>query len=72
MRKSLIKKNSLFWMDSIIDKMIAYGLEAMNKPDAYAEIHRKTKFPQSVMVWLGACYDGVTRPVIIETGTINH
>ena len=40
--------------------------------DANGGIHRKTKFPQGVMVWLGACYDGVTRPVIIEKGTINH
>ena len=24
------------------------------------------------MVWVGACYEGVTRPVIIETCTINH
>ena len=24
------------------------------------------------MVWLGVCYTGVTRPVIIEGGTINH
>ena len=24
------------------------------------------------MVWLGAFYEGVTRPVIIEQGTINH
>jgi transposase len=40
--------------------------------DADGGIHRKTKFPQSIMVWLGACYSGVTRPVIIEEGTINH
>ncbi len=40
--------------------------------DANDGIHRKTKFPQSVIVWLGACYDGATHPVIIEKGTINH
>ncbi|CAF1182010.1 unnamed protein product [Didymodactylos carnosus] len=40
--------------------------------DENGGIHRKTKFPQGVMVWLGVCYDGVTRPVIIENGTINH
>ena len=40
--------------------------------DANGGIHRKTKFPQGVMVWLGTCYEGVTRPVIIEQGTINH
>ena len=24
------------------------------------------------MIWLGACYNGVTSPVIIENGAINH
>lgn len=24
------------------------------------------------MIWLGVCYSGVTRSVIIENGTINH
>lgn len=33
--------------------------------------HQKTKFPTGVMVWLGVCYFGATRPVIIEKGTIN-
>ncbi|CAF4306866.1 unnamed protein product, partial [Rotaria magnacalcarata] len=23
------------------------------------------------MVWLGVCYEGITRPVIIENGTID-
>ncbi|CAF1247066.1 unnamed protein product [Didymodactylos carnosus] len=40
--------------------------------DVNGGIHRKTKFPQGVMVWLDACYDGITRPIIIEQGTINH
>ena len=35
-------------------------------------VHGKSKYLQGVMVWLGVCYNGVTRPVIIEDGTINH
>ncbi|CAF3430856.1 unnamed protein product [Rotaria sp. Silwood2] len=34
-------------------------------------VHHKTKFPAGVMVWLGVCYRGITRPVIIENGTID-
>jgi transposase len=40
--------------------------------DAMGGTHRKTKFPHGVMIWLGVCYNGVTRPVIIEKGSINH
>ena len=40
--------------------------------DVSGGTHRKRKFPQCVMVWLGACYEDVTCPVIIENGTINH
>jgi hypothetical protein len=35
-------------------------------------VHQTRKFPQGVPIWLGVCYEGVTRPVIIEKGTINH
>jgi hypothetical protein len=30
------------------------------------------KFAQGIMIWLGVCYNGITRPVIIEKGYINH
>lgn len=30
--------------------------------------HQKTKFPTKVMVWLGASFNGLTRPVIINGG----
>ena len=35
-------------------------------------IRRKRKFPTKVMVWLGACSEGVTPLVIFEEGTLNH
>ncbi|CAF4345681.1 unnamed protein product [Didymodactylos carnosus] len=38
--------------------------------DDIGGIHRETQFSPGIMIWLGVCYQGVTRPVIIE-GTIN-
>lgn len=40
--------------------------------DERGGIHQKRKFPQSVMVWLGACSKGITPLVIFEQGTVNH
>ncbi|CAF4156370.1 unnamed protein product, partial [Rotaria magnacalcarata] len=42
-----------------------------DEADEKGAVHRKTKFPTGVMVWLGVCYEGITRPVIIENGTID-
>jgi transposase len=39
--------------------------------DAKGGVYRKTKFPAGVMVWLAVCDQGVTRPVVIEEGTID-
>lgn len=39
--------------------------------DKKGGVHRTTKFPAGVMVWLAVCDEGVTHPVIIEHGTIN-
>ena len=35
-------------------------------------IQRKRKFPQKVMVWLGACSKGLTPLVILDEGTVDH
>lgn len=35
-------------------------------------IKPKQKFPQKVMVWLGACTEGVTPLVILDKGTVDH
>ena len=40
--------------------------------DKNGRIYRKTKYLQGVMIWLGLCYVGVIRPVIIEKRTINR
>ncbi|CAF4448685.1 unnamed protein product [Didymodactylos carnosus] len=77
-RKSLVRK-ILFLDEKRFDTDGVYNRQndriyAPNREqaDENGGIHRKTKFPQGVMVWLGVCYDGVTRPVIIENGTKNH
>ncbi|CAF2133666.1 unnamed protein product, partial [Rotaria magnacalcarata] len=33
---------------------------------------QKRKFPQKVMVWLGACSKGLTPLVILDEGTVDH
>ena len=35
-------------------------------------IKQKRKVPSKVMVWLGACFKGVTRLVISDEGTVDH
>jgi hypothetical protein len=77
-RKSMTKKimfsdEKRFDVDGVYnrqnDRIYAPNREQADKDGG---IHQKTKFPQGVMVWLGVCYEGVTSPVIIEKGTINH
>ena len=34
--------------------------------------HQKWKFPIKVMVWIGACSQGLTPLIILDIGTINH
>jgi hypothetical protein len=40
--------------------------------DKNGGIKEKRKFPQKVMVWLGACSKGVTPLVILDEGTVDH
>ena len=47
---------------------------AVDRADADKKggIKQKRKFPQKVMVWLGACSKGVTPLVILNEGTLDH
>lgn len=47
---------------------------AVNRAEADGNggIHQKKKFPQGIMVWLGACTKGLSPLVIIEKGTVNR
>ena len=43
-----------------------------NEADKDGGLKQKQKFPQKVMVWLGACSKGVTPLVILDKVTVNH
>ena len=47
---------------------------AVDRADADMKggIKQKRKFPQKVMVWLGACSKGITPLVILDEGTVDH
>ncbi len=47
---------------------------AVNRADADEKggIEQKRKFPQKVMIWLGACSKGVTPLVILDEGTVDY
>ena len=40
--------------------------------DEKGSIQQRRKFPQKVMVWLGACFKGITSLVILNDGTVDH
>ncbi|CAF0740495.1 unnamed protein product [Didymodactylos carnosus] len=72
-RKILFSDEKRFDIDGVYNKQNdRIWAPSREQADLNGGIHRKTKFPQGVMVWLGVCHDGVTRPVIIEKGTIDH
>ena len=43
-----------------------------NEADKDCGIKQKQKFPQKIMVWLGACSKGVTPLVILDKHTVNY
>ena len=47
---------------------------AVNREEADKRggVQRKRKFPQKVMVWLGACSKGLTPLIILDEGTMDH
>ena len=47
---------------------------AVDRADADEKggIQQRRKFPQNVMVWLGACSKGITPLVILDDGTVDH
>ena len=51
------------------DRVWAVDRANANESDG---IKQRRKFPQKVMVWLGACSKGVTPLVILDEGTVDH
>ena len=50
------------------DRIWAVNREA----DKRGDVQQKRKFPQKVMVWLGACSMGLTPLIILDEGTMDH
>ncbi|CAF2099809.1 unnamed protein product [Rotaria magnacalcarata] len=82
-RKSLRKKDhglilftdeKYFGMDGIYNRQNdrVYA-SSRQEADAHGGIHRLSKFPKRIMVWLGACKEGVTTPITFKPGeTLTH
>ncbi|CAF4982537.1 unnamed protein product [Rotaria magnacalcarata] len=51
------------------DRIWAVSREGADKKDG---VWQKRKFPQKVMVWLGACSKGLTPLIILDKGTVDH
>lgn len=68
----LFSDEKLFDLDGVYnvqnDRIWAVSRQEGNKKGG---IKKKTKFPTKVMVWLGACGEGLTTPVILDKGTVN-
>ncbi|CAF3280012.1 unnamed protein product [Rotaria socialis] len=72
-------KRWLFSDEKLFDFDGVYNVQndriwAANRQEADAKggIKKKHKLPTKVMVWLGACRNGLTTPVILDNGTVNH
>jgi len=71
--KILFSDEKMFDLDGIYNSQND-RIWAVDRADADKKggVKQKRKFPQKVMVWLGACSKGVSPLVIFEDGTVNH
>ncbi|CAF3169579.1 unnamed protein product [Rotaria sp. Silwood2] len=71
-KKWLFRDEKFFDLDGIYnsqnDRVWAASREEADRKGGFRE---KTKYPEKVMVWLGACAAGLTTPVILENGTMD-
>lgn len=71
-KKWLFTDEKFFDFDGIYnsqnDRVWAVSREEADRKGGFRE---KTKYPGKVMVWLGACAEGLTTPVILENGTMD-
>ena len=71
-KKWLFTDEKYFDLDGIYnsqnDRVWASSREEADRKDAF---HQKTKHPEKVMVWLGACAKGLTTPVLFKNETMN-
>ena len=64
------RHENFFDIDDVYDDRIWI----VNRTDTNRKggIQQRQKFPQQVMIWLGACSKNVTSLMILDEGTINH
>ena len=71
-KKWLFTDEKFFDLDGIHnsqnDRVWAASREEADRKGGFRE---KTKYPKKVMVWLGACADGLTTPVMLQNGTMD-
>jgi len=71
--KILFSDEKMFDIDGIYnaqnDRIWAVNREEADKKGG---VWQKRKFPQKVMVWLGACSKGLTPLIILDKGTVDH
>ncbi len=71
--KILFSDEKMFDIDGIYnaqnDRIWAVDREEADKKGG---VWQKRKFPQKVMVWLGACSKGLTPLIILDEGTVDH
>ena len=61
-----------FQLDGIYNRQdIRIYAASHEEADCKNDIHRKNQHSVQVLVWLGACFQGVTRLGIIEEGTFS-
>ncbi|CAF1481933.1 unnamed protein product [Rotaria magnacalcarata] len=71
--KILFSDEKLFDIDGIYNSQNE-RVWAVDRADADKRggIKHKRKFPQTVMMWLGVCSQGITLLVIFDEGTVDH
>ena len=73
LRKVLFSDEKMFDIDGVYnsqnDRIWAVNRAEANKRGG---VHKKRKFPTKVMVWLGACSQGLTPLVILDEGSVDH
>ena len=69
----LFSDEKIFYVDGMAnaqhDRIWAVNREEADKRGG---VRQKRKFPQKVMVWLGACSKGLTPLIILGEGTVDH
>ncbi len=71
--KILFSDEKMFDIDGVYNTQNdrVWAVDCTNA-DKNGGIQQRRKFPQKIMVWLGACSKGLTPLVILDEGTVDH